>query len=84
MPFNGQTWKSVQQHFRSVRCLLGSIQLRESCRPHRKHLKMIGIQIERFARPGQRSVILSEKVMAERVQGGPLKSGVTIAALHGR
>ena len=75
MPFNGQTWKGVQQHLGSLRCLLGSIQLRKSRRPHREHLKMIGIQIEGFARPGKRRIVLSQKVMAERIQGGPLKSG---------
>ena len=44
MPFDGQAWKVAQQDFGRLCRFLGSSQLRQSRRPHREHLKMIGIQ----------------------------------------
>ena len=40
-----------------------------------ERLKMIGIHVQGFARPGKRSVILPEQIMAERVQGRQLIRG---------
>ena len=82
MPFDSQAWKAALQDFRRLSSFLASPQLCQGRRSHRKNLKMIRIHIERFARPRQRSVILAQKVMAERVQGRPLVSGVTVTPLH--
>jgi hypothetical protein len=43
MPLDGQTWKSVQQDLGSLRRLIGSIELRQSCRAQGQHLKVSGI-----------------------------------------
>ncbi len=66
---------TVQQDFGRLGRFLGSSQLRERRRPHREHLEMIGIDIQGFARPGQRRIILLEQIMAERVQCRPLYLG---------
>src|ERR1700731_92754 len=84
MPFDGQAWIAAQQHLGRLCRFLGSSRLRKSRRPHCEHLEMIGIQIQGFPRPGQRRVILSEQVMAERVHCRPLISGVAVSALHSR
>src|SRR5207302_7212400 len=64
MPFNGQPWKVTQQNLRRLGRFLGPSGLRERGRAHGEHLKMIRIEIQRFARPRQRSIILSEQVVA--------------------
>ena len=61
MPFDGQAGVIGKQDFGRLGRFLASSQLRQRRRAYREHLKMVGIQIERLARPGQRSVILPEK-----------------------
>ena len=75
--------KLTEQDFGRLGRLLGSFQLRERRRPHREHLKMVGIHIQGFTRPGQRRIILPEQIVAERVQCRPLISGIAVAALYG-
>ncbi len=84
VPLDSQAWKVAEQDLRRLCRFLGASELRQRRRPYREHLKMIGIQIQGFARPGQRRIILSHQVVAERVQGRPFISGVAVAALHGR
>jgi hypothetical protein len=43
MPFDRQTWKSVQQGLGSLRRLFGPIELRQSRRAQGQHLKVSGI-----------------------------------------
>src|SRR5450432_3320506 len=69
MPFDGQRWIAGEQDLGRLCRFLGSSELRQRGGPYGEHLKMIGIQIERFARPGQRRIILSQQIMAERVHG---------------
>ena len=63
--------------------LVAAAELAERRGPHREHLKMVGVEIEPLARPGQRCVVLSQQIMAEGEQGRPLIAGVGVAALHG-
>ena len=82
MPFDGQARIVAQQDFGRVYRFCGSSQLGERRRAYRKRLEMVGIHIKLFARPGQRSVILPEHVVAERVHGRPLIPGIIAAALR--
>src|SRR5207249_3835928 len=66
VPFDGQARIVAQQDFGRVYRFCGSSQLGERRRAYRKRLEMVGIHIKLFARPGQRSVILPEHVVAER------------------
>jgi hypothetical protein len=83
VPFDGQAGIVAEQDFGRHGCFLASSRLRQRRRPYREHLKMIGIRIQRLARPGQRGIILSQEVVAECVQCRPLIAGIAIAALHG-
>ena len=80
--FDGEGRIIVEQGFNRASRFPGSAQLCERRRSHRECLQMIGIRIQGFPRPGQRRVILPEQVMAERVQGRPLISGIAIVALR--
>ena len=82
VPFDGQARIVGQQNFSRRRCFLAPSQLCERRRPHREHLKMIGIRIQRLARPGQRGIILPQQIVAERVRRRKLISGIGVAALR--
>src|SRR4051812_1448522 len=63
MPFDGEGWKVAEQDLGGVGRFLGAPELGECRRPDRERLKMIGIEIQLLARPGQGGVILPDKVM---------------------
>ena len=83
VPFDGQALIVGQQDFGCLSRFLAPSQLRERRRPYREHLKVIGIRIQRFTRPGQRGIILPEQIVAEGVCRRKLIAGIAVAALCG-
>ena len=53
---DGQARIVGPQHGRGLDRLLGTPQLRQRRRPDAEHLEMVGIDVQGFARPRQRSV----------------------------
>src|ERR1700677_4081450 len=80
MPFNGQAREAGLQNFRRLCGFLWSPQLSEGRRPQSQHLKMSRIQVQGFARPGQRSIILSQKVVTKPDHCSQLIPRVAVAA----
>ena len=81
VPLDGQAGIVGQQDFGRPSRLLAPPQLGERRGPQRQHLKMIGIGIQRLARPRQRGIILPQQIVAERVRRRKLIPGIAVATL---
>ena len=85
MPFDGQARIAGQQNFGRLGRFLGSSQIAPAPPPAPRAPEDDWDSRYRASRAQDSdSVILSEQIVAERVQGRPLISGVAVAALHGR
>ena len=83
MALNGQAGKAGLQNFGCLCGFPASSELSESRGPHAERLKMVGIYVQGFTRPGQRSIILSQQVVTECIHDCPLIARVAVAALRG-
>jgi len=79
VPFDGQAWMVAQQDFSRL-CRIPRLgQLRQRPRPVSPAPEDDWDLNQLLARPGQRGIILSDKVVAERVRCRPLISRIAIA-----
>ena len=68
MAFDGEARKTGLQDFSRLCGFAASRQLCQRGGAQAKHLQMIGIDVEGFARPGQRGIILSQQTVTECVR----------------